>query len=99
MKIIETAIEGVVILSLVFLRMKEVIFSNLSHKESLKKKFVKYLLYKTMRVNLLMEYYADSIFRNHHMHKASLFVSLKVLYLMLPSISAKVLPLLENMLQ
>ena len=37
MKIIETAIEGVVIIEPRLLRMKEVIFSNLSHKESLKK--------------------------------------------------------------
>lgn len=99
MKIIETAIEDVVIIEPRLFKDERGYFSNLSHKESLKKKFVKSLLYKTMRVNLLMEYYADSIFRNHHMHKASLFVSLKVLYLMLPSISAKVLPLLENMLQ
>lgn len=96
MKIIETAIEGVVIIEPRLFKDERGYFSNLSHKESLKKKFVKYLLYKTMRVNLLMEYYADSIFRNHHTHKASLFVSLKVLYLMLPLISAKALPLLET---
>ena len=45
-----------------------------------------------------MEYYADSIFRNHHMHKASLFVSLKVA---VPDVAdiRKGSPTLENMLQ
>lgn len=99
MKIIETAIEGVVIIEpRLFKDERGYFFESFSQRE-FEKKFVKYLLYKTMRVNLLMEYYADSIFRNHHTHKASLFVSLKVLYLMLPLISAKALPLLENMLQ
>ncbi len=99
MKIIETAIEDVVIIEpRLFKDERGYFFESFSQRE-FEEKIRKISLYKTMRVNLLMEYYADSIFRNHHMHKASLFVSLKVLYLMLPSISAKVLPLLENMLQ
>ena len=94
MKIIETAIEGVVIIEpRLFKDERGYFFESFSQREFEE---------KIRKISFVQDNESKSsygVFRNHHTHKASLFVSLKVLYLMLPLISAKALPLLENMLQ
>ena len=99
MKIIETAIEGVVIIEpRLFKDERGYFFESFSQRE-FEEKIRKISFVQDNESKSSYGVLRGLHFRNHHTHKASLFVSLKVLYLMLPLISAKALPLLENMLQ
>lgn len=71
MNVIKTAIDGVVIIEPLCLRTTEDIFLNLFPKEISMRRYVPYALYKTMRVNRVMVFYADYTSKNHLLHKAN----------------------------
>ena len=99
MKIIETAIEGVVIIEpRLFKDERGYFFESFSQREFEE---------KIRKISFVQDNESKSsygVLRGLHFQKppyaqSKLVRVIKVLYLMLPSISAKVLPLLENMLQ
>ena len=99
MKIIETAIEGVVIIEpRLFKDERGYFFESFSQRE-FEEKIRKISFVQDNESKSSYGVLRGLHFQKPHMHKASLFASLKVLYLMLPLTSAKALPLLGNMLQ
>lgn len=71
MEVINTEIEGVVIIEPRLFKDERGYFLNLFHKEISTSKYAPSILYKTTRVNPVTGYYADCIFRNHRLLKAS----------------------------
>lgn len=71
MEVINTEIEGVVIIEPRLFKDERGYFLNHSPKEILTSRYAPFILYKTMKANQATECYADCIFRNHRLLKAS----------------------------
>lgn len=65
MNVIKTAIDGVVIIEPRLFKDDRGYFLNLFPKEISMRRYVPYALYKTMRVNRVMVFYADYTSKNH----------------------------------